>query len=420
MNTKLSALLLSALCAAALPAQQESKTTPKASPEAAKDAKPESQGSDESLIQQLGDADYQVRKRAEDALRKRGQSALGALSEAAKSHADEEVRWRSRRLAKQIEGGESGGLRKRADAGPDTSAGQDAGQPQRLRIVRPFDQGGVDPMQLDKSFNQMFERMEREFGIDIPRQRFFQNDFFKDLERQMEQLHQGGGTGGAGHSMQMSVGPDGVKVKVEEKGADGKAETKTYEAPSLEEFRSKYPDIAKQYLDGGGMRVDAPRWRVFSHGNPGMQNLQIVPFGSDPLDVPEPKLGVPEEVPAGERLGVYVEPIGDELREHLGLSDNQGLRVKETMVDSLGARLGLEAGDIVLEIGKTRICGVEDVRAALRDTPASSKVEVKVVRKGKELTLSAEKPASTKPETAPSQDSGKELRKKGKKKTEIR
>lgn len=399
MNTPLSKLLLAALCAAPVFAQVESKADSKPPVATHQDSKkPEASKDVAELLSQLGDADYQVRKKAEDALRQRGKDVLGALENAAEGHEDEEIRWRARRLAKQIQGGDSGALRKRGDSEPEGTPGQ-----RRQRIFQGTPPRSGSGQDLDEHFNQIFERMEREFGIDVPRQRFFQDDFFKDLDRQMQDLR-AHGRSGQGSSMQMNMGPDGVKVRIEQRGEDGKAETKTYEAPSLEEFRAKYPDVAKQYLDGEqrGMRFDMPGFRVFRRA-PGGQGQIVpgVPFRD--LEVqPEAVAPSVDEIPAGERLGVYVEPIGDEVREHLGLDATQGLRIKEAMSGGLGEQLGLGTGDILTEIGGTKICAIDDVRSALRGIAAGKPVEVKVYRKGKELTLSATKA-----------EAGKELKKKG-------
>ena len=418
MNIRIPTLLLAALCAASAPAQDPVEKS-------SESKSGTSQTSTKALIQQLGDSNYQVRRSAEAALRQQGKSALDALADAAKNHTDEEVRWRARRLHKQIDagadaGGDTGGdaraLRKRAE--PPATTDTEPMPPRRPRVFMPFGGGGagINP-DLDQTFNEMFERMEREFGIDIPRQRFFQNDFFKDLDRQMEDLRKQSGPGsGSGQSMQMNVGPDGVKVQIQQKGADGKSETKTYEAPSLEEFKAKYPDVARQYLDGGGMglRLGVPRWRAFG-GNP---DFQIDP-GLKMDDVPDVATEPVAEVPAGERLGVYVEPISEDLSEHMGLQGGEGLRVKSLQSGSLAEKLGIAEGDVLLTIAGKPIRTTQDVRSALRGIAAGAKVEVRVTRRDKELTLFAEKIADAKAQE-PSSEPTKELKKKGKKKTEIR
>ena len=403
MNTRISSLLVAALLMAGASAQEEQKA-----PATKKESAQSGQVPVKDLIQRLGDSDYQVRRKAESDLRARGKEALQDLKQAAESSTDEEVRWRARRIVRQLEeGGEAGTLRKRAEqANPDLPAPQ--GAIPRLR-VRNLPQGG----DLDDVFNQMFERMERQFGIDIPRQRFFHDDFFKDLERQMEDVTRHGGNG-QGQSMQMNIVPDGVKVRVEEKGADGKTETKTYEAPDMDAFRSKYPDVAKRYFDGNNglhMQFGVPHLRLWQ-GNPMLTPVE--PVEPDIADQPlDPKSF--DAIPPGERLGVTIEPIDDQLRSDLGLEDGQGMRVHEVLTGSLADKLGIKQGDIVTKVAGKPIHETTDVREALRTVPGGTKVLVEVQRKGKPMTLEAEK-AETKTD-APA-ESKKELKKK--KKPEIR
>ena len=62
--------------------------------------------------------------------------------------------------------------------------------------------------------------------------------------------------------------------------------------------------------------------------------------------------------------------------------------------DTLAAILGIQRGDIVIQIGSTKIGGTADVQTALGSVEAGKKVEVHVLRRGKEQVLSAEKPAA--------------------------
>ena len=390
MKTSVSGLLLASVLAAAIQAQEEQK------PAAPQESTKESQATVKELIQKLGDSDYQARRDAESGLRARGKDVLDALKQAAESHTDEEVRWRARRLARQIEQGDAaGGLRRRAER-------ERAVEPQIELQTEPMLRWGA-PQDLDQMFNQMFERMERQFGIDIPRQRFFHNDFFRDLERQFDDVQKQG----KGQAMEMKIGPGGVKVQVQERGQDGKVETKTYEAPDIKAFREKYPDVARRFLDGNSMRFDfgTPRFRTWTV--PEQQPRVLWPQDLD--RAPDQADQVP---PANERLGVTIEDVGDELREYLQLDEGVGLRVTDVAEDSLAQKLGVQRGDVVTKIADKAIHDRGDVREALRAIPAGKKVEVVVYRKGSPLTLSAEKPGEAKPSDQP-----KELKKK---KAEIR
>ena len=136
------------------------------------------------LIEQLGDAAFKVRRSAEKSLRELGTDAKEALEKAATDHGDAEVRWRAKRLLQQVESGgaggspRKGGLRERGKVGPEPS-------PER----RGFGPG----RDLDDVFDGPFRRLERDFDVDIPRHRFFQDDFFRDLRAQMDELRRGVG-----------------------------------------------------------------------------------------------------------------------------------------------------------------------------------------------------------------------------------
>ena len=404
MNTRIPSCLLAALLAASVSAQEEHKA-PSTKKDATQEAAPVPI---KDLILRLGDGDYQVRRKAEADLRARGKDALSELKQAAEGNSDEEIRWRARRIVRQVEeGGESGTLRKRVERPiPD----QELTPPRPQLRTWSFPQaGGQD---LDDVFNQMFERMEKQFGIDIPRQRFFHDEFFKDLERQMDDASRHGGSA-QGQSMQMNIGPDGVKVRVEEKGADGKTETKSYEAPDMDTFRSKYPDIAKRYFDGNNgfrMQLGVPRFRLW----PGNPMTPVEPVEPELMDqqLDESQF---QAIPAGERLGVTIEPIDEALRGDLGLEDGQGMRVQGVLPGSLADRLGIKKGDILTKVAGKAVHETGDVRDALRGVAGGGKVSAEVHRKGKPVTLEAEKAGEAAKGDA---DAKKELKKK--KKPEIR
>ena len=119
--------------------------------------------------------------------------------------------------------------------------------------------------------------------------------------------------------------------------------------------------------------------------------------------------------PSGERLGVTIEPIDEQLRDDLGLEDSQGMRVRDVLDGSLAEKLGIKSGDILTTVAGKPIHEAGEVREILRGVSAGSKVTAEVRRKGKPLTLEAEKSAEHKKD-APA-ESRKELKKR---KPEIR
>ncbi len=320
------------------------------------------------LLRDLGAASFLERQAAQRELTRRGDAVREALQEASEEHEDAEVRWRAGRLLRQLDAPEGGQL---------TPSDRDArGAPELQRRAD----------RLDDVFDSLFERLERDFQIDVPRRGFFQDDFFNDLRRQMDQLQQGQGLGfqGQAQGSQIRIGPDGVRIDVQETDENGEQDTKTYEAPDLDSFREQYPEIAERYLgDGNGIRL----WTE-SGGGP-FQRL----FGGPQRDLrgwlenaPGPM--APAPAPRGPVLGVVVEPVGDQLRGFLGLDEGHGLAVREVVEGSLAARLGVAVGDVVLDVDGAAIGSAEDVGRALR--AAKDRVVVRVNRAGSEKLFEAD------------------------------
>jgi hypothetical protein len=362
-----------------------------------------------SWIEQLGAEDFRDRVAAERALRELGNAALPELRKAAEAADNGEVQWRARRLVRQIERGEAGaGLQKKPGTGDAPTVelrpaeprqslpGQDPAAPGR----RPADDRQDDPFaEMQRRFDAMFGEIERDFGVAVPRRSFFGDDFFRDLQDQMQRAQ--GGTGSS-QSMNLQVGPDGaVKVEVQSRNADGEVETKTYEAPSMAEFQRQYPGVLNLQGRFGG----TPGWSMGL--SPRLQWRQVQPGARQPVIEIEPDLfqaaPQPSNDPAttaqalarGELLGVQVrESIGDELREYLGLDPEQGLLVEAVSGGSLAERLGLQRLDIVLQVAGQPIASPADVRQALAGVAAGGKVEVEIVRQGQRQVVSAQKPAN--------------------------
>lgn len=320
----------------------------------------------EQWIGELGADSYRSRVAAEKALRDLGATALPELKKAAQQSGDEEVQWRARRLVRQIERGGAKGLMPR-DAAPVDPQGRDTGD------------------SMEQHFDQVFEQLERQFGIDIPRARFFQDDFFRDLKAQMPPA------GGRSQGMSMQIGPDGA-VRVEQKttNENGEVETKTYEANSMEEFETRYPGVLQQNGLGFGLRM-------FRGSNPfGMRfstpRIDASPWVATPVPMPDLDDALVAPPPAGSRLGVSIRPsISAELREHLGLDDDVGLMVEGVQPGTLAETLGLQRGDIVTKIAGHTIGSATDVQKALGGLDAGKSVEVTFLRKGAEKTASATK-----------------------------
>lgn len=332
----------------------------------------------EQWIQDLGADSYRTRVAAEQALRAMGKKALDALKKAVETSTDHEVQWRARRLVRQAEQGGAPGLTRR----PPNDAWQQAPQ-------QP-DQNGSAQDRLQRRVDEMFDRMEQEFGIDIPRSRFFHDDFFRDLQQQIPS-----GTSRS-QGMSLQVGADGkVRVEVKTQNEKGETESKTYEADNMEQFRAQYPGVLRQ--NGLGMGLDL---RFFGDDQGFARSFLMPRLNSQPwTTTPTPTQPLDFDVqavppPAGSRLGITIRPsISDELREHLGLGDGVGLMVEAVQPDTIAAAIGLQRGDIVTKVAGHAIGSAADVQKALGAIEAGKDVEVTFLRKGVEKSATAPKPA---------------------------
>lgn len=404
----LRALLLatSATVVVQLPGQEPSGSQP--GPEVprveAGAAKPAEVG---ALIRQLGAESYRLRVEAERKLRELGAAAVPALQDATQLD-DVEVQWRARRLLRQIEGGAP--LSARGESGaPGQQREQEPGRRAEPRTGQRSPFG--DDMRQD--FEALFQRLERDFGLDVPRARFFDQDFFRDLQQQMQE-----GASSSAQGMSLQIGPDGaVKVEVQQRNEQGEVETKTYEAPDLETFQREHPGVLRQ----GGLGLGMPFGRTrlfggdligplqFDFGGP---QVDVVPFGARPLPGRQPAVALaPDAPPAGHRLGVSIRPeVPPDLREYLALPDGVGLMVEGVQEGSLAAALGLARGDIVTRIGTAPIGSPQDVQKALGPIAVGGEVEVHFVRKGQEQVAKARKAEGNEAPKAPDDEGGRDGR----------
>jgi serine protease Do len=82
--------------------------------------------------------------------------------------------------------------------------------------------------------------------------------------------------------------------------------------------------------------------------------------------------------PAGfNPLGVVVEPVTSANRTKLGLSAGEGVQVAR-VASALARQAGLEAGDVILQVGKTPVANVADFESALKGLKRGDRVKLLV------------------------------------------
>ena len=90
------------------------------------------------------------------------------------------------------------------------------------------------------------------------------------------------------------------------------------------------------------------------------------------------------------RLGATLMPITDQLADYFGVKE--GLLVTTVAADTAASRGGLKAGDVLMAVNGMPVERASDVGRALRDVPAGGKVELRVMRDHKEVTLNTTLP----------------------------
>ena len=89
-------------------------------------------------------------------------------------------------------------------------------------------------------------------------------------------------------------------------------------------------------------------------------------------------------------LGVKIQAVTDEIAESLALPNTHGALVADVTPAGPGEKAGLQSGDIVVEFNNRAIVTMRDLPKIVAETAIGDKVPVKVLRKGKEVTLTAE------------------------------
>ena len=313
----------------------------------------------QELVKQLSSDDPAVREQATDELSKLGAEAASVLEEASKS-ADPEVAWRAEKALSKIRGGESE---------------EEQGESPKKQTKRP---------QNGSSSTTMVVRIM-----------------------------------GPG-SYTMSQDSNGhITLTVTENDENGKAARKTYEADSMEEFKTKFPEVAKKYGIGEDGVAQMPQilqppdmkemedlLKNLGQGLPkAFQDMlrQLQGRGRRPRDpqaqppAPVPQDDEPQEgeaaAPAAtspDEFGAEVSFIDPALRDQLDLPGETGVIVEGVVKGSRAAQAGLEPHDVILSVNGEPLKTKWDFRRLLLEGAKTGKVELEIVRKGEKRTLTVD------------------------------
>jgi serine protease Do len=103
---------------------------------------------------------------------------------------------------------------------------------------------------------------------------------------------------------------------------------------------------------------------------------------------------------ASPTLGISAESLSGQLGMYFGAPDGEGVLVREVNSGSPAEKAGLKAGDVIIKIEGDRVRTVNEMQSKLREKREAKTVQIIVMRRGSETTVTAEpnKPA-TRPAT---------------------
>ncbi len=223
-----------------------------------------------------------------------------------------------------------------------------------------------------------FDQLRRRFDRIDP---MFDN-VQRDLERLLDQapMQHGnvppGQLGGSSQaqSFSLQVGPDGVTCEVTE-DVDGDKQTRTYKADSVEELLQTHPELRDRIGGGNGhaWSWSAPRGGPFQAPAPRARDGSSRALRAEP---PTHILGI-----------TYTKPDPERLKD-LDLEPELGLQVERTEPGTIAEILGIQRGDIVIELNGTLVHDASDVTRVLTQRAADGELAVGMIdKKGQRRTL---------------------------------
>jgi len=86
-------------------------------------------------------------------------------------------------------------------------------------------------------------------------------------------------------------------------------------------------------------------------------------------------------------LGIQIQELNADLGSYFGIEEGQGVLVLSVMEDSPAEDAGIIAGDVIVQIGKTKINNPEDVLDAVSEYDEGEKIDLTVIRHKKTISL---------------------------------
>lgn len=89
-------------------------------------------------------------------------------------------------------------------------------------------------------------------------------------------------------------------------------------------------------------------------------------------------------------LGIRPQEVTRAIRSAMALSDTGGVLVSQVLENTPAARAGIKGGDLIVEVNRNRITGVNQFRELIASFAPGTRVELVIVRNGRRLTKQVE------------------------------
>ena len=89
------------------------------------------------------------------------------------------------------------------------------------------------------------------------------------------------------------------------------------------------------------------------------------------------------DIDSSDRLGLITAPVSDSERQQLRLRG--GIMVAEVAADSSAARAGLRTGDIIVQLGYSRIDDLDEYRQVVKELPENTPIAIRFYRGGQAI-----------------------------------
>jgi len=89
-------------------------------------------------------------------------------------------------------------------------------------------------------------------------------------------------------------------------------------------------------------------------------------------------------------IGVNTQNLSGQLGSYFGAPDGEGVLVQSVVSDSPAEKAGLKAGDVIIKLDGNRVRTQGDLQSELRDKRDDKTVQLSILRKGSEMTITVE------------------------------